>query len=295
MKVTKAFVPSVGPVRNAIGTSEIYRHVWAETQTATSTTQLRMASKKKAGKKPKKKSSGSGKGRGGGFGGRNSADESRAAAAANPIPADKDSLETQWDTFASITDLEIRPLGDPEDDDYEHFQVVDVFVRCGGSDSDSDSDSDSNSNSDNDKTETGWFRIGKVCTSEDTPLSASLSLQKGLILWTAVHMRRELLAKGKAGARALELGFIEPASITMGEETDGPLDAETAEACELSVVSRAPKEDLARAAAPGSFGFRPDWNPRGFTYKRRESAARKDKKKTQKSSGSLLDEVFESL
>jgi len=128
--------------------------------------------------------------------------------------------ETQWDTFASITDLEIRPLGDPEDDDYdydyEHFQVVDVFVRCGGSDSDSDSDSNSNNSNDNDndKTETGWFRIGKVCTSEDTPLSASLSLQKGLILWTAVHMRRELLAKGKAGARALELelGFIDRSS-----------------------------------------------------------------------------------
>eukprot|EP00536_Pseudo-nitzschia_multiseries_P006967 jgi/Psemu1/16542/gm1.16542_g len=313
-----AFVPVVvGLLKHPIGTigtnSEIRRTIGigigiGSTCTCTctctaepsaSSTQLHMASKKKSGKKSsKKKSSGKGGGflggGGGGFGGSSSsgandgsatATATAAAATAKPVAADKDSLETQWDTFAAITDLEIRPLGDPDDEDYEDFRVVDVFVRCGG-----DSDSSATTANAAAKTETGWFRIGKVCTSEDTPLAAALSLQKGLILWTAVHMRRELLARGKAAARALELGFVEPASITTGTETDEALDfffpppeeatTATAASCQLRVVGKASPEDLAAAAAaPGSFGFRPDWNPPGFTYKRRESAARKEKKK----------------
>ena len=191
-----------------------------------------------------------------------------AASAATPkiqtVKADKDTLEKQWDAFASITDLEIKPLGNPDDEDYEHFEVADVFVRAQG---------------------TGWFRIGKVSVSEGTTLQAALTLQKGLMFWTAVHMRREFLALGKVGATSLELGCIQPAIVYMGTETDGPLDEEEAQYLQVH-DQKAPAEEL--SVSHKSFGFRPDWNPPGFTYKRRESAARKDKKKA-----SSLQEALE--
>ena len=117
-------------------------------------------------KKPKKK-----KGGGGGFGSKPTTKASYAS-----VSADKNSLESQWDNFASITDLEITPQNDPDDDDYEHFIVADVFVRVGPSENGDD------------KTETGWYRTGKVVASgDDAEIHAALTLQKGLILWTSVR------------------------------------------------------------------------------------------------------------
>ena len=119
-------------------------------------------------KKPKKKKGGGG----GGFGSKPTTKASYAS-----VSADKNSLESQWDNFASITDLEITPQNDPEDDDYEHFIVADVFVRVGPSENGDD------------KTETGWYRTGKVVSSGDDAdnIHAALTLQKGLILWTSVR------------------------------------------------------------------------------------------------------------
>ncbi|VEU35169.1 unnamed protein product [Pseudo-nitzschia multistriata] len=245
--------------------------------TRTKITSLRMASKPKGRKKKskKKKSNGGGKGFGGG-GAASAAQQGSDAFVAKPIKADKNALETQWDTFASITDLEIKCKCDPDSDDCEFFEVVDVHVRYG-----SDGTGDAT---------TGWFRIGKVCTSANTSITAALALQKGLILWTAVHMRRELLAKGgKAGARSLELGWTSPAIIYMGTETDGPLEQDEVET-HLNVLAGKPSPSLLSEVKPGSFGFRPDWNPEGFTYKRREKAALKDKKKKSGLEELLIDE-----
>ena len=241
------------------------------------------AAKKKASKKKAKP-----KQAGGGFGGgrssaatgtSNTKESSSSSTIIKPVKADKNSLEKQWDAFAAITDLEIKPLGDPDtDDDYTYFEVADVFVRSGG-----DSSSESS---------TGWFRIGKICAFKEATIEASLTLQKGLIFWTAVHMRRELMALGKASATSLELGYIVPPIVYMGTETDGPMDDDEAEAY-LKIATKASPEVLAKIAttkANPSFGFRPDWNPTGFTYKRRESAALKGNSK--KSAGSRLEDAL---
>ena len=251
----------------------------------TTTTALQMASKQKGGKKKKSKPKTTGGGFGAGAG--SSSSSTTSTGSAKPIRADKNALETQWDTFASVTDLEIKPLGDPDDEDYVHFKVVDVFVRCGEGPATTAAASATPATT----ATTGWFRVGKVCTSSDVPIEAALALQKGLILWTAVHMRRELLAKGKAAtARNLQLGCIAPAIVYMGTETDGPVEQDEVDEY-LRIVEKASPETLALAsAAPQkSFGFRPDWNPPGFTYKRREKAALKDKNKK-----SSLDEIVES-
>jgi hypothetical protein len=214
-------------------------------------------SSKSSKQKKKKKTSG------GGFGGANTTPPTTT------ISADKNSLETQWDRFASITDLEIKPMGDQDDEDYIDFEVADVFVHS----------SDDG---------TPWFRIGKVCTlPQSTPMEAALTLQKGLIFWTAVHMRRELVAAGgKSGAASLQLGFVKPATLTMGCESDSPIlddddDGENA----ISIVSTKGTTSL-KDIPSKSFGFRPDWNPAGFTYKRREKDAMKKKR-------SSLDEMKE--
>ena len=252
------------------------------------------ASKKKGGKKKKTKPKQGGGGFGGG--GKASAEASSGGGGASspsvkPVRADKNSLESQWDAFASITDLEIKPLGDPTDEDYEHFEVADVFVRSGGGGENDDKNDDDKS--------TGWFRIGKVCVSgTETTLEAAMALQKGLIFWTAVHMRRELMALGKASATSLELGYVVPASLCMGSETDGPWgedddeDEEQQQQSALTVFGATPElsELLEKVEDKRSFGFRPDWNPPGFTYKRRESAARKDKAK--KGAGSRLGDAL---
>ena len=200
--------------------------------------------------------------RGGGFGGSQGKEKTSSVPT---ISADKNSLEKQWDIFAGITDLEITPKGNPDDEDYVHFEVADVFVRCGETKSNSEG--------------TKWFRIGKVCITDDTSIEAALTLQKGLIFWTAVHMRRELVAAGgKSGAAALQLGYT-AATLNMGSESDGPLDEDEEEAITLSSTSSS-----LQGVKSKTFGFRPDWNPPGFTYKRREKAAMK--KKTSK-----LDEM----
>jgi hypothetical protein len=219
---------------------------------------------KKAKKKKSSKSSG------GGFGGISSS-KATGPSTAHAIAADKNSLEAQWDIFSSITDLEVKPMGDPEDDGYVNFEVSDVFVRCGPS-------------KEGEEPGTPWFRIGKVCTLPDkTPMQASLTLQKGLIFWTSVHMRPELVAAGgKSGAASLQLGVISPASLDMGSESDDPLDDEEAELIHISVKGDTSLKDIPTK----SFGFRPDWNPPGFTYKRREKDAMKKNK-------SSLDEMKE--
>ena len=149
---------------------------------------------------------------GGGFGGdRGGYDDDRrggggfgAKAAATPsvasISADKHALEAQWDTFASVTDLEIAPPGDPDDEDYEHFIVADVFVRIGPGE---------------DEEGTGWFRTGKaMAAGDDADIRKALTLQKGLIFWTASHMWPQLASKGKTAATRMELGYAPP-SMTM--------------------------------------------------------------------------------
>lgn len=204
-------------------------------------------------KKQKKKDSSKGGG-GGGFGAKKPA----SAGSVGTVSADKNSLEKQWDAFAGITDLEIAPRGDPDDDDYEHFVCADVFVRVGSDD-------------DRGETGTGWYRTGKVVAADETDLNASLALQRGLILWTAVHMWPALAAGGKSAAKALQLGY-QPPTMYMADETDGALDeedgAEVVPARRVSVSGVSPKD----------VGFRPDFNPPGFTYKRRERAAMKKRK-----------------
>lgn len=198
-----------------------------------------------AKKKPKKKAAA----RGGGFGSTKRDIKPKAVT----ISADKGSLEKQWDTFVGITDLEITPKGD------ENFEVVDVFVRTGSTP---------------DKEGTKWFRVGKVCANDDSTVDIALTLQKGLILWTAVHMRRELVAAGgKSGAAMLELGYT-GSTMNVGCETDDPVDEEE-DGIEIQIAERV---SGLQDVTPKSFGFRPDWNPPGFTYKRRESSAMKKNK-----------------
>ncbi len=207
-------------------------------------------------KKPKK-AGGSG---GGGFG----ASKPTGAPSVATISADIASLERQWDNFVSITDLEIQPKGHPEDEDYRHFIVSDVFVRVG---------------SENESESTGWYRTGKVVAADETDVHAALTLQKGLIFWSALHMWPALAAKGKAAARNLRLGYMPP-SMTMADETDATLDAEEAEDVLIS------EKVSVRGVSAKDVGFRPDFNPPGFTYKRREKAAMKKKK-------SSLEEIVE--
>lgn len=193
---------------------------------------------------------------GGGFGKAATADA--APKSPRPVPADKQSLEKQWDIFAGITDLEITPKGSPGDEDYTHFIVSDVFVRLGSLD-------------EGGEPMTGWYRVGKAVAGDYTDIRSSLSLQQGLIFWTAVHMYPQLAAKGNKAAKALQLGICPP-SMMMADECDGALDEEEAE--DIIVSPRAPiSPDVSLSLS----GFRPDFNPAGFTYKRRESAALKKK------------------
>jgi hypothetical protein len=210
---------------------------------------------------------------GGGFGA--STNKARLSSETRPkvvttIRADKTSLEKQWDYFVAITDLEITPKED------EDFQVVDIFVRSAGT---------------GEKEGTKWFRVGKACAegadSNSTTtniIDAALTLQKGLIFWTAVHMRRELVAAGgKSGAASLEVGYT-ASSMMVGSEADGPIDDEKEDedgGLQIIMAERVSVQDV----TPKSVGFRPDWNPPGFTYKRRENAARK------KTKVSISDEI----
>lgn len=212
---------------------------------------------KKQKKKSKPKSSG------GGF-----ASKAKTAATTSPVSADKNALETQWDTFASVTDLEIAPPGDPDDEDYQHFIVTDVFVRVGPAD-----------DAEGSKPGTGWYRTGKVVAADDTDINVALTLQKGLILWTSVHMWPQLAAKGKEGAKQLQVGYMQP-SMYMAEGWEGALDEEEAEDMQM------PQRVAVQGVSIKTVGFRPDFNPPGFTYKRREKAAMKKKK-------SALDEIAE--
>ena len=219
-----------------------------------------------AKKKPaKKKNNG-----GGGFGAAKSSSSvstgsSRGVAT---ISADKDALEKQWDCFASITDLEIRPVLDESDPNYRKFEVADVFVRVGSGGGGGDKSSAS-------PAITGWYRVGKVVAADDIAIEASLSLHRGLIFWTAAHMWPELVAKGgKKGAQLLELGHA-TATMYMASDSDPPLEDEEGE--EVKISERA-SSNLVEGVSSKDIGFRPDYNPPGFAYKRREKAAMKKKK-----------------
>jgi len=240
----------------------------AYTNTATSrsaTTSTSLHAKKSAKKSAKKKAAG-----GGGFGTAKSSSSSSSATSVTTISADKDALEKQWDCFASITDLEIRPVLDEEDPNYRKFEVADVFVRVGPGGDGSSAGSDQGS-----APATGWYRVGKVVAADDIVIEASLSLQRGLIFWTAAHMWPELVAKGgKKGAQLLELGHT-GATMYMASDSDPPLDEEESE--EVQIVQRA-SSDLIQGVSPKNIGYRPDFNPPGFTYKRREKSAMKKKK-----------------
>ena len=219
------------------------------------TTTLHAAAKKKQ----KKKATSSG----GGFGARSSNIKSLVT----PAAADIQSLEKQWDNFASITDLEIFPPGNPDDDDYRHFIVADVFVRIGPEDEDS-------------KPGTGWFRTGKLVAADDVDINVAFALQRGLILWTAAAMWPQFSAKGQSAAKLMQVGYMPP-TMTMAEETEPPLDEDEAE--DVQILQRVPiKGDVSLK----NIGFRPDFNPKGFTYKRRERASMKKKK-------SSIDEIME--
>jgi len=208
---------------------------------------------------------------GGGFG---AAVEKRPPGITN----DKGGLERQWDRFVAITKLEIVPTGD------DAFEVVDVFARNGNA------------------AGAPWWRVGKVAAAPGTTAAAALTLQRGLILWTAVHMREELMAAGgRDAAAALEVGF-DGASFYMATAEDGPhgSDARPSSveridgggedgaddgADEVGFLERfvdgatdsvrVAEKASVKGVPPDAVGFRPDWNPPGFRYKRLESAAMK--------------------
>lgn len=212
-----------------------------------------------AAKKQKKKRASGG---GGGFGVSKS-----PPSVITPAQADIQSLEKQWDNFASITDLEIFPPGDPENEDYRHFIVADVFVRIGPKDEDSTPG-------------TGWFRTGKLVAADGIDINIAFALQRGLILWTATAMWPQLSSKGQAAAKLMQVGFMPP-SMNMADESEPALDEEESE--DVQIPQRvAIKDDVSLK----NIGFRPDFNPPGFTYKRRERSAMKTKK-------SGLDEIME--
>lgn len=203
---------------------------------------------------------------GGGFG-----NKSATTKISTTVSADKHALEAQWDNFASITDLEIAPVGDPDDEDYKHFIVADVFVRVGPVSDDCDSE----------KGETGWYRTGKVVAAGDNAdINAAVTIQKGLILWTSIHMWPAIAAKGKDAAKRLQVGIMPP-TLNMADETDTTLDEEDAEDV---VISQRTCQGV--SPTPKDVGFRPDFNPPGFTYKRREKAAMKKRK-------SAIEEIVE--
>ena len=165
------------------------------------------------------------------------------------ITADKQSLEKQWDRFVSITNLDIMPKGD------DAFSVVDVFVRSGKADG------------------APWWRVGKCCAGAGYDVAAALALQRGLIFWTSVHMRPELMASaGRDAAAALELGYRR-ASLYMAVREDGPEEKDDDDDANPNLAGKSPA--TARSTPPKMVGFRPDFNPDGFTYKRRETAALK--------------------
>jgi len=196
----------------------------------------------------------------GGFGAKKAPAPERATAA-----ADKASLERQWDRFVAITDLDILPRGD------DTWEVADVFVRNGMA------------------SRVRWWRIGKVAADGGVDMQAALRLQKGLILWTSVHMRRELMAAGGlASAASLELGFSR-ASMSMAALEDGAVGEDE---LEVEPVLNVPVKSVPLA----SMGFRPDYNPPGFAYKRREKAGGlKEKERKMKATAGIVDEIFDEL
>ena len=82
----------------------------------------------------------------------------------------------------------------------------------------------------------------------------------------------QLAAKGKDAAKQMEIGTMSP-TLNMADETDTVLDDDEAEDVEM-IPQRVSVKDVSIKTV----GFRPDFNPPGFTYKRREKAAMKKKK-----------------
>ena len=166
---------------------------------------------------------------------------------------------SQWDRFIGITDYEIVARGDDD------FEVCDVFVR--------------NAEAKGPDGQAKWFRIGKA-VAEGCDIPSALKLQRGLIFWTAVHMRRALVATGGVRAAAgLELGFAEAGMAGAEAAEAGPVDDQTARSIQVLDVS----DKSVKAVPPSSVGFRPDFSPEGFAYKRRERVGGdKEKEKRQR-------------
>ena len=92
----------------------------------------------------------------------------------------------------------------------------------------------------------------------------------------------QLAAKGKDAAKRMEIGTMPP-TLNMADETDTVLDDDEAEDVEISSLRVSVKDVSIKTV-----GFRPDFNPPGFTYKRREKAAMKKKK-------SAMEEIADAM
>jgi len=103
-------------------------------------------------------------------------------------------------------------------------------------------------------------------------------------------MRRELMAKGSSAASSLELGYISPPILYMGSDTDKPIDDDEVQQYLKIVDKKLTAEELSKVKSNDTYGFRPDWNPPGFTYKRREKAAMKKKNSNKKKT---LEEILD--
>ena len=83
----------------------------------------------------------------------------------------------------------------------------------------------------------------------------------------------QLSAKGHSAAKSMQVGLMPP-SMNMADESEPALDEEDAE--DVQIPQR---EAIKGDVSLKNIGFRPDFNPKGFTYKRRERSAMKAKKR----------------
>ena len=191
-------------------------------------------------KKPSEGKSGAAK-TGMGFGASPAGSKSASpSGAGGNISASKSTLESQWESYILITMMEMEPLKDTDDAKYRHFELADVFVQ--GED-------------------TGWFRVGKICTADHIPITTSLTLHQDIILWTAERMYEQL----KAVKDTLEVGYISPSKNYQAFETDGPIGNEDAAKIKMLTAG----DELADGntkKVKQKIGFRPDFCPLGFKF-----------------------------
>ena len=192
-------------------------------------------------KKPSKGKSGGAK-IGMGFGASPAGSKSASpSGAGGNISASKSALESQWESYILITMMEMEPLKDTDDAKYRYFELADVFVQ--GED-------------------TGWFRVGKICTADHIPITTSLTLHQDIILWTAERMYEKL----KAAKDTLEVGYISPAKNYQAFETDGAIDNEDAAKIKKLILEENGFADGNTKKTKQKIGFRPDFCPLGFKF-----------------------------